>query len=112
MFYSKTTGGFYDKEIHKGGIPTDAVEISDEYHAELMAGQAAGQMIVADGKGFPRLENRPELTPEETIGRNNMMARKYLAETDWYVIRKTETGEEIPQEILDLRAQARLSVVE
>ena len=34
-------------------------------------------------------------------------AQKILAETDWYITRKTETGESIPQEILDYRANIR-----
>jgi hypothetical protein len=39
-------------------------------------------------------------------------AKAYLAATDWYVVRKAETGTEIPQEISDLRAQARLDADE
>jgi len=35
----------------------------------------------------------------------------YLAETDWYVIRYTETGAAIPQDILDARAAARAAIV-
>jgi hypothetical protein len=35
-------------------------------------------------------------------------ALKYLNETDWYVIRKTETGVEVPANILTLRAAARV----
>jgi hypothetical protein len=35
-------------------------------------------------------------------------ARRYLAETDWYVTRKAETGTAIPDDILTKRAQARL----
>ena len=31
-----------------------------------------------------------------------------LKPTDWYVIRKADTGEEIPQEIIDLRNGIRL----
>ena len=42
----------------------------------------------------------------------NDYAREYLQETDWYVIRLQETGEVIPQEIIELRAQARLDVIE
>lgn len=34
----------------------------------------------------------------------------YLASTDWYVVRKAETGKEIPEEILKLRAEARLKI--
>lgn len=44
--------------------------------------------------------------------KTNREARAYLASTDWYVIRKEETGTAIPQEILDARAAARASIVE
>ena len=37
-------------------------------------------------------------------------ALKYLSETDWYVVRKAETAKEIPEEILKLRAEARLKI--
>ena len=34
-------------------------------------------------------------------------AYKLLSETDWYITRKAETGESIPQEILDKRENIR-----
>ncbi|HCH5506004.1 TPA: hypothetical protein ACN34S_004412 [Vibrio parahaemolyticus] len=36
--------------------------------------------------------------------------RRYLLETDWYVIREQETGEPIPDEIKQNRATARAAV--
>ncbi|EOG7744630.1 hypothetical protein ACLIOE_003796 [Vibrio parahaemolyticus] len=36
--------------------------------------------------------------------------RRYLRETDWYVIREQETGEPIPEEIKQNRAKARAEV--
>ena len=41
----------------------------------------------------------------------NHQARKILAQTDWYVVRKMETGKEIPDNIIALRMQARSNVV-
>lgn len=41
----------------------------------------------------------------------NSAALAYLAETDWYVIRRQETGEAIPADVLDKRAAARKVVV-
>ena len=41
----------------------------------------------------------------------NHQARKILAQTDWYVVRKMETGKEIPDNIISLRMQARSNVV-
>lgn len=54
MLYSKSTGGFYDPEIHGESVPSDCVEISKEAHAELLAAQSAGKVIVADKKGLPK----------------------------------------------------------
>jgi hypothetical protein len=59
MFYSKSTGGFYDAEIHGSAIPSDVVEITAEQHAELLEGQSAGKVITADTNGFPVLFDPP-----------------------------------------------------
>lgn len=53
MFYSKTTRGFYSADIHGDAIPADAVEITDEFHAQLLADQAQGATIQADADGQP-----------------------------------------------------------
>ncbi|MFJ2455288.1 hypothetical protein ACIOWK_26750, partial [Pseudomonas protegens] len=34
-------------------------------------------------------------------------ARKYLQQTDWLVVRKLETGKEVPADIAEKRAEAR-----
>lgn len=54
IFYSKTTGGFYDNQIHNV-LPGDAVEITAEYHATLLAGQSSGQVIMPGKDGKPVL---------------------------------------------------------
>lgn len=43
--------------------------------------------------------------------RINRDALEYLNQTDWYVIRRQETGEAIPEEVLSNRAAARKVVV-
>lgn len=53
MFFSKLTGGFYNKTIHGDNIPADAVEITTAEHAQLLADQSAGATIQPDGNGFP-----------------------------------------------------------
>ena len=35
-------------------------------------------------------------------------AIQYLNQTDWYVVRKSETGKEIPADILEARQKARI----
>tara|TARA_X000001036_G_scaffold141529_1_gene134382 strand:- start:495 stop:908 length:414 start_codon:yes stop_codon:yes gene_type:complete len=42
----------------------------------------------------------------------NHQARKILADTDWYVVRKMENGKEIPDHIIDMRMKARSLVVD
>lgn len=55
MFYSASTGGFYDAAIHCDNIPAGAVEITPEEHAALLAGQSAGKRIVSNASGQPIL---------------------------------------------------------
>lgn len=53
MLYAASTGGFYLPEIHGDAIPPDAVEISAEDHAALMAANGMGKVIVAGPGGVP-----------------------------------------------------------
>lgn len=53
----------------------------------------------------------PEPTEEDIQAMKNAEARRYLTETDWYVVRKMETGVEIPEEILVKRQEARQSIM-
>lgn len=62
MYYAKSTGGFYDAAIHGASIPADAVEITAEEHAALLAGQSGGKRIVADASGRPMLADPPPPT--------------------------------------------------
>ena len=59
MFYSKTTGGFYTREIHGDNIPADAVEITVEKYQALLEGQSQGKIIAADANGYPILVDPP-----------------------------------------------------
>lgn len=59
MFYSQSTGGFYDPAIHGDTIPDDASEISSQQHAELFEGQRKGKRIISDEKGSPVLSEPP-----------------------------------------------------
>jgi hypothetical protein len=62
MFFSKSTNGFYSKEINGENIPTDAVEITVEKWGEMLSGQENGQLISSDESGNPILIDRP-VTP-------------------------------------------------
>ena len=55
IYFSKTTLGFYSREIHGDAIPSDAVEIAEERRLELLGEQALGKQIVGDASGHPIL---------------------------------------------------------
>ena len=63
-YYSESTGGFYSDMFH-AARPEDAVEISDDQHAQLMAAQAHGQIIQAGVDGKPVAVARPGPTPQQ-----------------------------------------------
>jgi len=81
LFYSKTTNGFYDSELHGNKMPEDVVEISKETYNNLFDGQSKGKMIAADEEGNPILVGRPVSKPtwdQIKSKRNNL-----LKESDW-----------------------------
>jgi len=57
----------------------------------------------------------PQFTDEEIAARTqeniNETNRAYLASTDWYIVRRTETSEEVPSDIITARAAARDAIV-
>lgn len=62
MYYSAATRGFYDTAIHGDNIPADAVEITAEEHAALLAG---GKRIEPDVNGYPVAVDPPPPTLAE-----------------------------------------------
>lgn len=85
--YKDTDGkiwGFDDDQLHL--VPIDYVEIP--------------------------MPTPPAPTEEELQALKNAELRQFLQDTDWYVVRKMETGEPIPEEILKQREDARNSIVE
>ena len=73
MFYAKSTNGFYNREIHGGAIPADAVEITHDEWTALLDGQSKGKVISADASGLPVLTDPPPApaprakTPEQKL---------------------------------------------
>jgi hypothetical protein len=78
MFYSKSTGGFYTREIHGAAIPTDAVEITTEEHAALLEGQSQGKIIAADENGRPVLIDPPPPTAEQIVAQYTAGVQRHL----------------------------------
>lgn len=65
MFYSKSTGGFYAAAVHGDKIPADAVEITGDDHAALLAAQSSGKRIQPDANGHPVAVDPPPPTLAE-----------------------------------------------
>ena len=42
----------------------------------------------------------------------NIISKEYLSSTDWYVTRQAETGNAIPEDILNKRQEAREAINE
>ena len=81
MYYAKSTGGFYDRDIHGDRIPEDAVEITKAEHTALLAGQAEGKRIVPDAGGVPVLQEPPPFVAPD-VGQVTMrQARLALLES-------------------------------
>lgn len=62
MYYSKTTGGFYDPSINSQ-IPPDAVAITKQDYSALFAGQGVGKVISSDEQGKPVLTDAAPKVP-------------------------------------------------
>lgn len=58
-FYSPSIRGFFNSELHGSNMPGDVVEISNQLHAELIAGQSLGKVIVPGDGGVPTLADQP-----------------------------------------------------
>jgi len=94
MFYSESTGGFYDNEIHAGKIPDDAVSLSKDEYDGLMSGQCSGLEIYFDKEsGKPALRVRPEPTREELVASEKIWRGDALLETDSFVARHRDEVE-------------------
>lgn len=57
-------------------IPADAVKITIEEHADLLAGQARGKQIVPNESGFPVLQDSPAPTHAHLVERALTMTRE------------------------------------
>ena len=76
--------GFDDNQLHL--VTPDMVEMTDAEFQEFC---------------------NPIPTPEQLAEQAKAEAKAYLASTDWYVVRLTETGVAIPEEVSIKRAEAR-----
>lgn len=86
MRFSKLTGGFYDRSIHGDNIPSDAVEITAEYHAELLAAQSEGKQISADETGAPIAIDPPKPVRTKEALLSEVAAKRWAVETGGVIV--------------------------
>ncbi|ATI15738.1 hypothetical protein [Bordetella phage vB_BbrM_PHB04] len=92
LYYSKSSGGFYDDAINTS-IPGDAVEITADDHAALLEGQSTGKRIVGDDDGFPMLVDQPPPTDEQLADAARAQRDGALSSTDWMVTRHRDEAD-------------------
>ena len=101
--------GWYDKDIHSE-IPEPNIEVSEEQWQEAL--NKSANKINEDGSS----ELFDFRTEEEIINQeleyNIAEAKQYLLDTDWYIIRYTDTGKEVPVEVKTKREEARNTIGE
>ena len=100
IYYSASTGGFYDSAIHGDALPEDVIEITAGEHAALLKGNAAGKVIVADEDGKPVLQDPPAPTHEQLLATAEAQrAAAYREEADPHIF-KYQRGEATREEWL------------
>jgi len=107
IYFSASTCGFYDSDIHGDRIPADAVEITREEHAALLAGQSADKRIAAGADGRPKLQDAPKVTGDQLAAQARSKREAMLSDSDWVTLRAVETGEPVPAEWATYRQALR-----
>lgn len=99
--------------IIENGIVINVILLPENFQGETWGGK---QVVVSDEAAigdsyiegqFVKPVPEPHVPTQEEI---NEEARAYLASTDWYVVRFTETGVEVPEEITIKRQEAREAI--
>jgi len=80
MFYSKSTKGFYTTELHGSAIPSDAIAITSQQHADLLRAQADGKVIAVDQNNKVVAQDRPAPSAEEIQARDAKLAAQQAAQ--------------------------------
>lgn len=66
IFFSPSTGAFYDDAFWDAPLPADAAEVTPERHAELLEATTTGQIVQAGEDGQPVAVDAPA-PPVETL---------------------------------------------
>lgn len=110
-YWSRSAQGFFTTSMNGDNMPNDRYELTKEEYDALRKGLSEGKTIDMS-KNEPVLIDMPPPSGEEAKQIAKEEALAYLASTDWYVVRFSETGEPIPEEIKQARADARVAASE
>lgn len=105
MWFAKmieADGRFAFNSSDNGGI-----EITDDEHGALMAGQVEGKRIVADEHGRPILTDPQPPSSAELASAARAKRDRLLSESDWVVTRSLEISADTPPEWLAYRQALR-----
>lgn len=107
MLFSPSTCSFYDPAINPV-LPSDAVEIDDDFYAELLRGNSLGQIITSDKHGYPCLVSPAEPSPDYLAEQERAWRNGQLLLTDPLVSRHRDEVEEGGATSLTLEQYAEL----
>ncbi len=81
--------------------------------AQFETEQEASAWVLDNADYFPEGHTSEvvDVTQVLAAAKQKAEALKYLADTDWYIVRMAETAKPIPQLVLDKRAESRLKIV-
>jgi len=79
--YSPSNNAFYDTVINRE-IPGDAIDITEQAWADLLAGQAKGKLIACGADLRPCLTEQPLPTADELISQAEDKRSRLRAEAD------------------------------
>lgn len=80
-------------------FPQDTINVPDSINTKNKRVDADSETLIWDLTVSEAKSNKITQIKEQ--------ANSILSETDWYVVRKQETGEPIPQSVIDHRAKVR-----
>ena len=109
LYFSASSSGFYDGDIHGSNKPSDVVEITEAEHAALLAAQTAGLVIVGDAGGRPVAVERV-VTDAERTANLRAAALTELKRSDVTVLRCAERAVAVPNNWLAYRDDLRAIV--
>lgn len=107
MLFSPSTCSFYDPAINPV-LPSDAIEIDDDFYAELLRGNSRGQIITSDKHGYPCLVSPAEPSPDYLAEQERTWRNGQLLLTDPLVSRHRDEVEEGGATSLALEQYAEL----